>query len=56
MEITLIPDYRGFLLMALPPGGFLMMGFLMAAKRVADARISEGKQQPTAAPAVEAGA
>lgn len=56
MEITLIPEYRGFLLMALPPGGFLMMGFLMAAKRVADARISEKKQQPTPAPAVEAGA
>ena len=36
MEITLIPDYRGFLLMALPPGGFIMMGFLMAAKRLMD--------------------
>jgi electron transport complex protein RnfE len=34
LELTLIPEYRGFLLMALPPGGFMMMGFLMAAKRV----------------------
>ncbi len=38
LEITLIPDYRGFLIMALPPGGFLLMGFLMAGKRVLDAR------------------
>lgn len=57
LEVTIIPDYRGFLLMALPPGGFLMMGFLMATKRVADARSSEGKQQSTTTtPAVEAGA
>ncbi len=38
LELTLIPDYRGFLLMILPPGGFLMMGFLMAGKRIIDAR------------------
>ncbi len=38
LEMTLIPDYRGFLIMALPPGGFLMMGFLMAGKRLLDAR------------------
>jgi electron transport complex protein RnfE len=44
MELTLIPDYRGFLLMALPPGGFLMMGFLMAAKRILDARREEKRK------------
>ncbi|WP_428623851.1 electron transport complex subunit E [Sedimenticola sp.] len=38
MELTIIPNYRGFLLMALPPGGFLMMGFLLAGKRILDAR------------------
>lgn len=38
MELTIIPDYRGFLLMALPPGGFLMMGFLLAGKRIVDTR------------------
>ncbi len=38
MELTLIPNYRGFLLMALPPGGFLMMGFLLAGKRIFDTR------------------
>lgn len=38
MELTVIPDYRGFLLMILPPGGFLVMGFLLAGKRLLDAR------------------
>ncbi|MGM0594424.1 MAG: electron transport complex subunit E [Pseudomonadota bacterium] len=41
LELTIIPDYRGFLLMALPPGGFLMMGFLMAGKRILDTRQSK---------------
>lgn len=41
LELTLIPDYRGFLLMALPPGGFIMMGFLMAAKRIMDNKRDE---------------
>lgn len=41
LEITLIPNYHGFLLMSLPPGGFIMMGFLMAAKRLMDRRIDE---------------
>ena len=31
LELTLIADYRGFLLMILPPGGFLAVGFLLAA-------------------------
>jgi Na+-translocating ferredoxin:NAD+ oxidoreductase subunit E len=38
MELKLIPDYRGFLLMILPPGGFLALGFLIAAKRIIDRR------------------
>jgi putative ubiquitin-RnfH superfamily antitoxin RatB of RatAB toxin-antitoxin module len=33
LELTLIPDYRGFLLMILPPGGFIALGFLLAGKR-----------------------
>ena len=36
LEITLIPDYRGFLLTALPPGGFIMLGFIIAGKRILD--------------------
>lgn len=43
MELTLIPDYRGFLLMILPPGGFLALGFLLAAKRVIDQRIQQAQ-------------
>jgi len=33
LETTVIPHYRGFLLMMLPPGGFLALGFVLAAKR-----------------------
>jgi len=41
MELTIIPHYRGFLLMILPPGGFLALGFLLAGKRVLDQRIQQ---------------
>ncbi|HAS51724.1 MAG TPA: electron transport complex subunit RsxE [Gammaproteobacteria bacterium] len=34
LEIVLIPDYSGFLLMLLPPGGFLVLGFLLAGRRL----------------------
>lgn len=33
LEITVVPQYQGFLLMALPPGGFIMLGFMVAGKR-----------------------
>ena len=56
LELTLIPDYRGFLIMALPPGGFLMMGFLMAGKRVLDARQSRNKDSEAGAVVAEASA
>ena len=39
LEIVLIEKYRGFLLMALPPGGFLMLGFILAGKKVLDRRL-----------------
>ncbi len=38
MELKIIPNYRGFLLLVLPPGGFLAVGFLIAAKRIIDKR------------------
>jgi len=38
LELTLIPEYRGYLLMILPPGGFLVVGFLLAGKRMLDRR------------------
>lgn len=43
IELVLIPEYRGFLLMILPPGGFLTLGFLLAAKRVIDQRLAKNK-------------
>ena len=41
LELTLIPEYRGYLLMILPPGGFLVVGFLLAGKRILDRRLAE---------------
>ncbi|MEM8595803.1 MAG: electron transport complex subunit E [Pseudomonadota bacterium] len=38
LEITVIPDYGGFLLMILPPGGFIALGFLLALKNLLDRR------------------
>ncbi len=38
LEITVFPDYPGFLLLILPPGGFIAMGFLLALKAAFDAR------------------
>lgn len=38
LEMTIVPDYKGFLLMILPPGGFMVLGLLLAAKRVSDQR------------------
>ncbi|MGR9100425.1 MAG: electron transport complex subunit E [Gammaproteobacteria bacterium] len=40
LELTLIPDYRGFLLTALPPGGFIMLGFIIAGKRIVDRKLA----------------
>lgn len=39
MEMTLIPDYRGFLLMILPPGAFLALGLILAGQRVLEGRL-----------------
>jgi electron transport complex protein RnfE len=41
LQTTLIPDYKGFLLMILPPGGFLVLGFLLAGKRIVDGRLQQ---------------
>jgi electron transport complex protein RnfE len=38
LETTLIADYKGVLLMLLPPGGFLVLGFLLAGKQLLDQR------------------
>ena len=53
LELELIPDYKGFLLIILPPGGFLVLGFLLAGKRLIDRAIAERRQadEPLGAPA-----
>ncbi len=53
LETTVIPEYKGYLLMILPPGGFLTLGFLLAGKRVLDARRAE-RAAAAAAPQVAA--
>lgn len=42
--ITLFPHYHGFLLAILPPGAFLGLGFLIAAKNYADHRFSTARR------------
>ena len=54
LEMTLIPEYGGFLLMILPPGAFIALGFILAGKRVIDVRLSRDKADdlpPVTAPA-----
>jgi len=33
IEMTIIPGYHGFLIMALPPGGFIVLGIILALKQ-----------------------
>lgn len=53
LETTVIPQYKGYLLMILPPGGFLAVGFLLAGKRILDQRLS--RMSGSAAPVEQAG-
>lgn len=46
--LTVIPDYQGFLLAALPPGAFLGLAFLIAAHNWAEQRKSSKKETPDA--------
>ena len=46
LEMRVLPDYGGVLVMVLPPAGFLVLGLLLAAKR-----IWENREQAVAAPA-----
>lgn len=40
LEVVLIPNYKGFLLTALPPGGFIALGFILSGKRLVDRRLA----------------
>lgn len=41
LEITVLPGFQGILLAILPPGAFIVLGFLLAGKRVLDRRRAE---------------
>jgi Na+-translocating ferredoxin:NAD+ oxidoreductase subunit E len=41
LETTVLPNYQGVLIMILPPGAFLVLGFLLAAKRKIDQYLRE---------------
>lgn len=45
LEMTVIPGYQGFLLMVLPPGGFLVLGLLLAGKRAFAAKQGGGQAE-----------
>jgi Na+-translocating ferredoxin:NAD+ oxidoreductase subunit E len=40
-QLTVIPEYRGFLLAILPPGAFIVLGLLIACKNRADEMLAE---------------
>ncbi|MCJ0974926.1 electron transport complex subunit E [Pseudomonas sp. PS1] len=40
-QITLVSDYKGFLLAILPPGAFIVLGLLIALKNRIDERLAE---------------
>ena len=52
MEQTLIPNYGGMLLWILPPGGFMVMGLLLAGKRVLDAKVAANIAHRAAQPPI----
>lgn len=50
LEIKVIPNYPGVLMMILPPGGFLVLGCLLVAKRLIDQRVAKPACAAPAAP------
>lgn len=41
METTILPNQQGVLLLVLPPGGFVILGLLLALKRLIDRTVQE---------------
>ena len=48
MEITVLPNYGGVLMMILPPAGFLVLGLLLAAKQLYERRSAAAASNPPA--------
>ena len=54
LKITVIENYRGFLLAILPPGAFIGLGFILALKNVIDKKLAQkNKIIPVTTKAVE---
>lgn len=43
LEVTVLPNYNGVLMMILPPSGFLVLGLLLALKRLYERRAAQRK-------------
>jgi len=41
LELEILPNYDGFLLFVLPPGGFILLGLILVGKRLIDRAIEE---------------
>lgn len=54
ITITVIEDYRGFLLAILPPGAFLGLGLLIALKNIIDKRLERQTGSVTVSEPIEA--
>jgi electron transport complex protein RnfE len=54
--ITILPDYKGFLLAILPPGAFIGLGLLIAGRNWLDLRAQQRLQQGARPAAAQAGA
>jgi len=50
LTLVLLPEYRGFLLAMLPPGAFIGLGLLVAARQWLDRRRPRALQKAVAAP------
>lgn len=53
LETVVIPDYKGFLLLILPPGGFWVLGFLLAGRRLVQARLDRKVPQEQRLPVIQ---
>lgn len=54
LEITVFPDYGGVLMMILPPSGFMVLGLLLALKRLHERRATQHSAQRGASVVEEA--
>jgi len=45
LQITVIKNYRGFLLAILPPGAFIGLGFILAFKNIIDKKVESKQKQ-----------